>query len=185
MSVAGSAVCRLCRRSFYGPPAVLVGTGKNDPATTQFLVKLGEHMQNAHAKEDSALQLKAFELIGMFRLMNYSISDPELYKQLDFLRWSFHRQTMANVIPDEKLRAQTTDLVARMADRFYGLLTMTFDQRGETIPEYLVMMKDALRAELYKEMRPILEGIRNVYEEPGKYTVSPIAAPAPGLKVAP
>jgi hypothetical protein len=177
MALVGSAVCRLCRRTFYGPTAIRVGTGQADPATSQFLVKLGEHMQTAHPKEDGALQLRAFELIGMFRLMNFTISDAGLNSQVDFLRWSFHRQTMMNVIPDEKLRTQTNDLTKRMADVVYGLLTMTFDQRGEAMPEYLVMMKEAIESELFKQLRPILAGIRDIYEEPGKYTVSPVVAP--------
>ena len=185
MGLAGSAICRLCRRTFYGPGAVIVGSGTDQTPHAQFLMKLGEHMQRAHPKEDQALQIKTYELIGYFRLMNYSISDPELFRQLDFLRWTFHRQTMANVIPDDKLEEQTDALSQRIADVFYGLLTMTFDQRGETMPEYLQLMKPALHLDLFKELRPILAGIRDVYEEPGKYTVSPVLAPTKGLKVIP
>lgn len=183
MALAGTAICRLCRRTFYGPGAVTLGTDQANPALAQFLMKLGEHMHRAHGKEDQALQTKTYELIGYFRLMNFSISDPELFRQLDFLRWTFHRQTMANIIPEDKLQEQSAALSKRLADVFYGLLTMTFDQRGETTPEYLQLLKPAVEAELFRELRPILTGIRDVYEEPGKYTVSPVLAPVPGSKV--
>ena len=161
----GLTICNLCGETFAQPGALVVG----QPAIVPYLERIMMHFVTRHKKEDNAVAIKALEFLGMLRLMNFRTADPDIGRQLDYLRWSVHQQTLAARIPDDKLIERTADAASRLVDTFWAVLTMSYDQRHDSIPEFVQALKPALTAEVRTMLEEIFRGIRDVLQEPNKY----------------
>jgi hypothetical protein len=167
-------ICNLCGEKFSGPSALVVG----QPAIAPYLERITMHFMKRHKKEENACAIKALEFLGMLRLMNFRTADPDIGRQLDYLRWSVHQQTLAARIPDDKLIERTSDAASRLVDTFWAVLTMSYDQRQDSTPEFVQALKPALIAEMRTMLEEIFRGIRDVLQEPNKYPAPTGVIPA-------
>jgi hypothetical protein len=166
-------ICNLCGEKFSGPSALIVG----QPAIAPYLERITMHFMTRHKKEESAVAIKALEFLGMLRLMNFRTADPDIGRQLDYLRWSVHQQTLAARIPDDKLIERTADAASRLVDTLWAMLTMSYNQRQDSMPEFVQALKPALTTEVGTMLEEIFRGIRDVLQEPNKYPAATTAVP--------
>lgn len=159
--VAAIAKCKLCNVQFTGPTAQRIG--ETPPARlARFCQKLAEHIMTKHTDHNQALELKALEFLGMLRMLNYSTSDPELRGQMDYLRWSTHQMTLAGRLSDEGIKAKSDELAGEIVKQVYL---------------YLVLQDDAaLREKLSALLAEQITALRDILEEPGRYSVSPVVS---------
>lgn len=161
----GLTVCNLCGETFAGPSALVIG----QPAIAPYLEKITRHFMTHHKKEEQAISIKALEFLGMLRLMNFRTSDPDIGKQIDYLRWSVHQQTLAASIPDDKLIERTEEATLHIVDTLWAVLTMTYDARQDSMPDYIRALKPTIISELGSMLEEIFRGIRDVLQEPNRY----------------
>ena len=157
--VAAIAKCKLCNVQFTGPTAQRIG--ETPPARlARFCQKLAEHIMTKHTEHNQALELKALEFLGMLRMLNYQTSDPELRGQMDYLRWSTHQMTLAARLPDKAIKEKSDELA--------GLIVKEV---------YLEHQTDAsLREKISNLLAEQIAGLRDILEEPGRYSVSPMVS---------
>jgi hypothetical protein len=177
----GVTICQVCKRQFTAPVRLL---GSTDPQELlRYLADLIYHFQNQHREADKKINERMWEFGGMLRIAQYRTTDPDITGQLDFLRWRLHQQTLAARIPDDKLIHQVDELAGRLVDTFMAMLTMAFDSIHEATPGFVDTMKPELTVEIICQLMPILRGIRDVLEEPGRYPqidIEPIMDPSIG-----
>lgn len=172
--IAGITTCNLCQRKFAGPLALIIGPGQHPQGRlVNHLNQLAQHFCEAHPEENNALQLKALEYLGMLRLLNYSTSDEELRRQLDFLRWSIHQSTLLHRVPDEKIAAKAEEHARGIVDIFESVLPPSNGPGTDQVREQL---RPALQAAIAAKLAAVLSEVRNILEEPGRYLISPIEA---------
>jgi len=161
----GLTICNLCGKKFSGPSALVIG----QPAIQPYLEEITKHFIKAHKEEEQAIGIKALEFLGMLRLMNFRTADPDIAKQIDYLRWQIHQQTLSARIPDDKLIERTEEVAARLVEMFCAVLKMACDAKVESMPTVMGELEPIMRKNVRETLEVIFRGIRDVLQEPNKY----------------
>lgn len=172
--IAGVARCKLCGRAFAGSSGFIIGQDNNG-RIQGYLQKLAGHLQEAHSEIMGAVALRALEFQGMLMLLNYSLSDPQLNKQRDQLRWQIHQQTLNARIPNEKLLEKSKHFAMSLTDTFLSVCT----------PEQQAALQNfipQLRSEACELIKQLVTMLRDELEEPNKYPPNLIELPPEGPK---
>ena len=156
--LASTAKCTLCGKLFAGPRLALVGRGldlKNN-RISQFTEKLARHIAEIHPEKLQQIVITAGEYQGVLMLSTFETDDKDLSEQLDLVRWRTNQQTLPCRITDDQISAAVESIVP-------DLLT-------------LADMRDT--ATLKHNLRGLMLSMRDRMQEPGKYVLNAIEAPA-------
>lgn len=151
---ATAAQCRICGMKFKGPEMggpIIVGE-KETTRIQRYVLKLTEHLQQKHPEQLGMFALQSGDYLGLLCLMTFDTADEELAKERDFLRWQLHRATRRVFVTDE-----------RIAEKVKALTES---------PGW-----DRLDGDLGSLICGLLQEMRNVFEERGRYP-EPGAPPA-------
>lgn len=151
--------CRLCKKRFAAPAHQIADVHTR---TLNYLKQLAQHLIDKHPPENNAAQLQSLEYMALLRLQHFDTEDEAIQTQLDYLRWRIHRATLPVVVPDDKLQNQVQELARHIAQRVN-------QTNCDDVPE--------LAAVINRELYPIFEAMRNLYEEPGKFQTSQVLNP--------
>ncbi len=163
-------ICKLCKRVFQAPVALRVIPGAGDNTRlVNFIADLDTHLMKEHPDQANLCDLQAMQFVGLARLTYYTINDPEVADQNNFLRWSIHQATLNAKYTDTDLEA----IAARLA----GILVddalepeLPPDGRAVTITEQLKVLAAG-------KIRTVLMEMRQQLQEPGRYTIQPATDP--------
>jgi len=174
--IASACKCKLCGETIIGQAGLILDAGLAglDPAnqrTAQFTLRLADHVIRKHPHENKALETKALEFLGMLRLANYATSDRGILEQRDFLRWTVHQATLNGRLSDEKLTTAAVDFAGKVVDLCVASLILQVPA-----PEHVERVSVSLKAQAAETLAEILNGLREIIEEPGRYQVTAPAA---------
>lgn len=155
--IAMTARCRECKKLFAGPSIVVLGSGMGqvNARIRQFLGKLTSHMANTHPEISTGIAIAAMEYQGMMILSKFETESDALKMQLDVARWNIHQKTLLKRISDDEIRHAVSLIV----------------------PELLTLAAANDPATITRNLEQWVMGMRNVLEEPGKYTFTPFGTP--------
>lgn len=171
--ISGITTCLVCGRKFAGPQGIIIG----QPRGHALLEKLHAHLENAHPEQSHAIHVLSLQYVGLLRMMNFSTSDATMKIEVDKLRWAINQQTIAARISDETIATQTAKTASKIVDSFFGIVQMEADRTGDSIPEYITMMRPGVTAEIQTALSELITAMRDVMQEPGKYPVNFVGAP--------
>jgi hypothetical protein len=152
--------CAICNKPFAGPRLAIVGKGmdlKNN-RIAQFTEKLTRHLFDEHSAEAQQIMMSAAEYQGVLILATFQTEDPDMREQMDLVRWKVHQKTLACRYSDEQIAAVIEKVVPELVT--------------------LVEMKDT--ATLKRNLRGLIQNLRDNLEEPGKYTFAPMLETSAG-----
>ncbi len=174
---AASTKCNICGQLFVGP-AFIVGAPAT-ARTVEYVNRLRMHLATDHPNAYTECDLAAAQFLTALVLGQFMTTDGELGRQSDFIRWQVHQKTLIARIPDDKMTTQVDNLAEDLIDVFMKAKSEV-DNPDDTMPFW-----DLVKVSIMEKLMPAFKGVRDVLEEPGKYTVSKIERPTNGRIVTP
>lgn len=181
--IAMPTKCGICGRKFYGPAVGLTGNLKAGqqppPRMVHFLQQLAEHMAKDHQEHYAYAMQKGFELQGWMILSRYTTEDPDVESQRDFLRWSLHQSTLSATAQNLDVRAR--EVAEEFIDAKKEVLEKAIEEeflnrcmeQASRRPKFFETIIEELTEDLAGQIEDVLEELREILEEPDKYTPAP------------
>lgn len=178
--IAGITTCKLCRKKFTGPQAVIVG--QQHGRLVNYLNEIVQHFQKEHPKESDALELKVLSYRGLLQLMNFKTTDTGIKEQRDYLRWETSQSVLPVRLTDDSLQGLSNELAENLWNSLRETLVASgWDYSGPTPAEDEASYKTGIALMIAAALRDM----RNSYEEPGRYVLSASGAVQNGKIVVP
>jgi hypothetical protein len=162
--------CSLCKKTFYGPTAALVGDADPTPRGVRFIRYLHEHIARDHPQVASDLMYFTNEFYGWRALSLFDTQDKKVLEVWDRYRWRIHQETLA-------CRAQNLDVMARQIAK-------------QVVPGYPPNKPGADYASVDRDrkaaaeiIQAALEELRDLLEEPNRYPPPEPPKPAEQPKI--
>jgi hypothetical protein len=161
--------CVHCGKTFYGPEeglggALIVGEAAQRRAM-RYVQTLTTHLQKHHPKVLTTAQIFGSEYAGMLALMNFKTDDELVAQQRDFVRWKVHNATRRASVSDDRIVEKVRSILA-------GYL-MKDPERERKLSE---SMADGVGSKIVE----VMTEMRDVLEERGRYTETPMTPAAAG-----
>lgn len=198
MSLAILTTCNVCGAKFWGPSAPvlrrvgpdvsLLGELRIDSdKLDQYMAELQKHYTEQHPQHALVMQALAMDFHVMLGLSTFTTSDPLLRRQLDYLRWRVHQQTLSARLSDEnitiladKFANKVIEQVATLGKNHIEFAKEVIEgltTAGLTLHQTTVEAAHAFKAAITEEVVAMVTAIRNDLEEPGRYGEANNTAP--------